>query len=40
MTTVLVDYDATGGFIWDRDEEADHRVRDLREVWDLLPSNG
>lgn len=38
MTTVLVDYDATGGFIWDRDEQADHRIRDLREVWGLLPN--
>jgi putative hydrolase of the HAD superfamily len=36
MTTVLVDYDATGGFIWDRDESADHRVRDLREILSIL----
>jgi putative hydrolase of the HAD superfamily len=36
MTTVLVDYDATGGFIWDRDDRADHRVRDLREILPIL----
>ena len=36
MTTVRVDYDQPGGFIWGRDERADHYVVDLREILVIL----
>lgn len=36
MTTVRVDYDQPGGFVWGRDERADHYVVDLREILAIL----
>jgi putative hydrolase of the HAD superfamily len=36
MATVLVDYDLHGNFIWERDEEADYTIRDLREILSIL----
>ncbi len=40
MTTVLVDYTLPGGFVWERDEQADHRVQDLREILPILDRLG
>jgi len=41
MTTVRVDYDLPGGFVWGRDERADHYVVDLREILAILgPDDG
>lgn len=39
MTTVRVDDDQPGGFIWGRDERADHYVVDLREIFGILDSH-
>jgi len=36
MTTVRVEYDQPGGFVWGRDERADHHVVDLREILLIL----
>jgi putative hydrolase of the HAD superfamily len=36
MTTVRVEYDLPGGFVWGRDERADHHVIDLREILPIL----
>jgi putative hydrolase of the HAD superfamily len=36
MTTVRVEYDLPGGFVWGRDERADHYVVDLREILPIL----